>query len=406
MTQRSRIYQPDKEHEVLLRCIRIFFGSENKERLIELVADDLDLTYLIRSASKNRIIPILFSSLNFLGFPGIPQEIIDELRIDFNDNALKNLATTGELLRILSLFELHGISSISFKGPVLASCIYGDLSLRQFDDIDIIVPFSKIHEIAAILISEGYKEEDHQTSKAQQAAMLKYQHHHKFYNENNGVVLEIHWTLSPGLYSLQREMTNIWERAERIVLQGREILGLSNEDTLLFLCEHGARHRWNRLGWICDVAAILRSGNLDWKYVKSHARERRSERTLFIGLFLAKRLLGASIPDEFSNVIEQDKKALALASEAIVNLCLHGHAPENCQFDPVQCNIQDQLFYINASDRVLDRARLYWRMATTPTIEDWSFLPLPDRIFFLYRLIRPIRQATAHGQKIANWLFR
>jgi len=36
------------------------------------------------------------------------------------------------LLKLLDLFENHGIPAVPFKGPVLASSIYGDLSLRQF----------------------------------------------------------------------------------------------------------------------------------------------------------------------------------------------------------------------------------------------------------------------------------
>jgi hypothetical protein len=272
--------------------------------------------------------------------------------------------------------------------------------------VDIIVPFAKISEIGKILISEGYKEEIHESCKVQKAALLKYQHHHNFYSENSGVNLEIHWTLSPKLYSLQLDMANLWDRTEQVILQGKKIFGLSYEDTLLFLCEHGARHQWCRLSWICDVAALLRVGELDWEYISAHARKWRSERSLLIGLFLAKSLLSAPVPDEVNARVMQDKKVRALAVEVVDNLFLEGRSSAEIPSDPVLCNIQDQLFYIRARDRLSDKARLYLRMATTPTIEDWTFLPLPDHFFFLYRLIRPIRQAKAHGLMIVNWLFR
>jgi len=44
---------------------------------------------------------------------------------------------TGPILR---LFRSEGIVALPYKGPVLAAQAYGDVLLRQFDDVDIIVP--------------------------------------------------------------------------------------------------------------------------------------------------------------------------------------------------------------------------------------------------------------------------
>ncbi|HEY3839236.1 MAG TPA: nucleotidyltransferase family protein, partial [Bryobacteraceae bacterium] len=50
-----------------------------------------------------------------------------------------NMTLTAELFRILGLFNKSGIEVIPFKGPTLAVAAYGDLSLRMFADLDILV---------------------------------------------------------------------------------------------------------------------------------------------------------------------------------------------------------------------------------------------------------------------------
>ncbi|RXM21985.1 hypothetical protein EO238_26195, partial [Citrobacter sp. AAK_AS5] len=43
------------------------------------------------------------------------------------------------LLRLQQLMESHGIRLVPIKGPVLARLAYGDVALRQFEDLDLIV---------------------------------------------------------------------------------------------------------------------------------------------------------------------------------------------------------------------------------------------------------------------------
>jgi len=54
-------------------------------------------------------------------------------------NAARNVFLTNKLFEILNLFKKNDILALPFKGPVLAESVYGDLSLRQFVDLDILV---------------------------------------------------------------------------------------------------------------------------------------------------------------------------------------------------------------------------------------------------------------------------
>ena len=70
------------------------------------------------------------------------------------------------------------------------------------------------------------------------------------------------------------------------------MLALAPEDSLLILCVHANKHQWSRLGWICDIAEMLRSHpDLNWPVVMEQARMLRSERMLLLGLLLARESL-------------------------------------------------------------------------------------------------------------------
>ena len=54
----------------------------------------------------------------------------------------------------------------------------------------------------------------------------------------------------------------------------------------------------------------------------------------------------------------------------------------------------------------LYRATYYFRRATTPTVEDWNSTPLPDFLFPLYHLVRPLRLMSHYRLKLWKWFYR
>jgi hypothetical protein len=69
----------------------------------------------------------------------MPAEWLARLRMQYMMNAARNMKMTAELLRILDALKEAGIKAMPLKGPVLAQQLYGDVALRQFSDLDILV---------------------------------------------------------------------------------------------------------------------------------------------------------------------------------------------------------------------------------------------------------------------------
>jgi len=62
-----------------------------------------------------------------------------------------------------------------------------------------------------------------------------------------------------------------------ISLEGRDILALSPEMLIISLCIHGAKHQWNELRQISDIAGIIASDNdINWELILKIAREKKN----------------------------------------------------------------------------------------------------------------------------------
>jgi hypothetical protein len=161
------------------------------------------------------------------------------------------------LLTLLQRLERQSIAAIPLKGPVLAASVYGHIALRQCGDLDILVPQRHVLQAKESLISEGYRPM-RQFGDAQEAAHLQSFHAYSLVREDGRAAVDLHWTVMPSYFAVPLDPKGLWERLEPIDLMGTAVLSLPLEDVRLFLCIHGFKHGWERLGWICDVAELLR----------------------------------------------------------------------------------------------------------------------------------------------------
>ena len=113
--------------------------------------------------------------------------------------------------------------------------------------------------------------------------------------------MELGWRLELAQPKFKRDLGMDWvcaEAANHNIGGCREVPDMSPEITLLVLCLHGGKHAWSRLIWICDVAAA--TGFVDRpRLERGHAAEAKKSglcRTLALGVLLAHRVAGATVP--------------------------------------------------------------------------------------------------------------
>ena len=374
---------PHPEIPLLLSCSRPKIDFKDADRIKELCQNNIDWNYLLRLAGRHALMPILFHHLNSICPEAVPGPILSRLKNHFNANLGYNRFLTGELLKLLSLFENHGIPAIPFKGPVLASSVYGDLSLREFSDLDIMIRKQDFSKVKDLLLSQGYLP-IYRLNSLQERASIKLQCQFHFRHEKNGVNLEIFWEFGSKGLSSPVNLHHLWDRLEKVSFFGKEILAFSPEASLHVLCFHGYKHAWEALEWICDIAGLIQiHQDMDWKRVREEAGGVDSERTLFLGLYLAKHLLNVNLPDNLWQRVQSDAKIKSLAWMVRKHLFTERKGLFGA--------LERSFFHIRLIKPLWKQLRYCYYLVIPPSLVEFEILKLPSSFFFLYYLFRPLR---------------
>jgi hypothetical protein len=296
------------EVALLLCCARTNLSSENVEQIRALLHSEIDWTYLVRMAGAHGLIPLLYFNLKKTFPDSVPVPTLDQLHALFLANAGRNLILTEELLKLLHLLETNGIPAVPYKGPVLAVSLYGDLTLRTFGDLDIIVRKQDVHRAKALLFAQGYRL-DLSLTREQEIAFLDSDLEGWFVRQDGKVMVEVQWGERKD-FPLTPDFEPFWKRLGKYSFQGTMVLTFSPEDLLLLLCLHGAEHCWERLNWVCDLAEFVRvHKGIDWGGLIDRAEVLGCRRVLLLGLFLAHDLLTTPLPAEIVKTIRAPKSS-------------------------------------------------------------------------------------------------
>ena len=98
--------------------------------------ESLDWDYLFNTAQAHGLLPLLHKDLRTADVPG---HFLSRLKRESVANSQTVLHLIGKQLRVHQLFKEHGIPVALFKGPLLSQMAYGEFSLRQAGDIDMLI---------------------------------------------------------------------------------------------------------------------------------------------------------------------------------------------------------------------------------------------------------------------------
>ncbi|HEY3042032.1 MAG TPA: nucleotidyltransferase family protein [Pyrinomonadaceae bacterium] len=371
------------EDELVLLCARTKVDAETSARIKAITGspDEVDWGYVYQLARRHSVLPLIYSQLNTTAATNVPRDQLARFKQNYQDNVARNLLLTAELCRILQTFEAAGIEAVPYKGPALAAYAYGNLSLRRFVDLDILVRKADALRAKELLTALGFVCGTPWTS-AQQALLLRTQHNLSMSREEGRIVVELHWEVASSLFASSLQAEDFWGRLETLRLNNVAVKSLSTEDLLLSLCVHGSKHLWERLAWICDVAELAKTRtDLDWSVVLERAASSGNQRMLFLGLYLASSLLDAPLPKQVKSRFEADRMVASLAMQVSKRLFGDvGQAPASI----------GQTFRFQWALRAGWRSRLrYCRLLLQPTDADIETIPLPRPLSFAYYVMRP-----------------
>jgi putative nucleotidyltransferase-like protein len=250
-----------------------------------------------------------------------------------------------------------------------------------------------VRRAAEVLAEHGYRNRSAAPMRpVQEAALLRFLCELHFTRDDGRSQVDLHWDILPRMFAFALDTESLWTRSGRTSLGGTTVRTLSPEDLLLILCVHNTKHRWERLGWMVDVAELIERQAMDWDQVFDRACRLNSERMLRLGLFLASDLLGVALPPRVSDRAHADPTVRSLAIRAFEGLFTGPDTPTE--------EVVDFRFYFKARERWRDRARFTLQVITTPTLNEVSLVALPVGLSFLYYPLRPLRLAAKYGRAL------
>ncbi|HXM20154.1 MAG TPA: nucleotidyltransferase family protein [Terriglobales bacterium] len=376
------------EFDLLVACCADSSTHGNADRICQILSGPLDWEGMLGLVDHHRVVPRVYSQLSACSHL-VPAQPLDALRLRYQDNARKTLWFTGELVRIVSHLESAGIKALPYKGPVLSETLYGEVTQRQFGDLDVLILPADVAKAKAALLDLGYKPRIELASRAERAyietAYVETGYEYSFSAAYGSNLLELQWQVVPRFYSIDFDVADFFERADEIIVGGRPMRTLCAHDLLLVLCVHAAKHVWVQLSWLCDIAQLAKSRQLDWNAIQDDAKRLGIERIVSLNLLLAHKLLGSALPPAIQKRLGEYPSTTVLADEIlrVIERSVHYHT-ESIPYFRLMMRLRE---------RWQDRARFLWRLAFTPSVSEWSAVRLPKRLQPLYRVVRLSRLA-------------
>lgn len=299
------------EWRLLVCCARVDLPPALAEEIRGLAAAPLDWDLILRAGDENGLVPLLARHLPTFA-PQMPERERERLQSTTRSSTARALTLTAELLKLLALFESASILAIPYKGPVLAVQACGNLALRQFEDIDVVIrqrDAARAHEIISGL---GYRLRP--TGAPSPSATSAIPGEYSYRDDARQLIAELHTERTLRHFPVAPDLDILARRLVPVRLSGHEVKTLAPEEGLTFLCVHGSKDFWARLSWVADVAELVRSHPaLDWDTACRFAESLSAGRMLSLGLTLAGSVLDAPLPPEISARVERDIVAQALA---------------------------------------------------------------------------------------------
>jgi Uncharacterised nucleotidyltransferase len=367
------------ENRLLTRCARTRLDADRRREIEQLLAQPLDWDYFRRTAVNHGVAALCYAQLRAACPEPVPGAPMEWLREHAKAVAGRNLYLSAKLAALVRGLRNRGVTAIPYKGPVLAVMAYGNLALREFVDLDLVLSERELPQAWKLLEAEGYAaEEGAAPAGASNGAPGQY----AFLSPGGDYLVELHTERTLRHFPKALDPARFTRSLVPVRMNGDSILTFPPEESLVFLSVHNTKDFWARLLWVADVAELAQiPQGLDWQKALAAAHELGCGRLLRLALLLAHRLLDAPMPPEALALARADQGAQALARAVTRGL-----------FAERATGAYEQLrFRMRMVEGFWPGTQYALRLATAPTTQDRQAVRLPRGLSFFYRLIRPLR---------------
>ena len=170
--------------------------------------------------------------------------------------------------KLLTRLEALGCRPVVLKGFLLARLFYEHPEQRPFHDLDLLFRPEQREATERFFEGNGFCRSPGNFKFEANAHKTEY-----VYKSNPALIVECHYQLGYGKFTTD----DVWDRIKAYTLKtpGSEatVWHLAPEDEYLFLVFHAAiQHRFQKLGWLLDLAMMQRKSALSTAKLQAQAR--------------------------------------------------------------------------------------------------------------------------------------
>jgi len=317
---------------------------------------------------------IIFSSKHAL----LPLVIDDKENDIYIYHIMNVMQMCREMVKVVELLEHNNILSIPFKGAPLSILCYGDISKRQYSDIDIFINREDKDRAIEILNSIGYRE----------SLNIPYSQREYWYSQskdislrNNslGVTIELHWELFDRDFPIYLSNDIVFRERISIQISGRDIYTFSPKLYLIYLSIHGAKHFWSRLGWIKDIDTLIRKYDIDIEnIIIDRFWDIDIKNMLLFALYITNKIYNTPIPNDI--IYKFDSKRFKKFEEFIY-----------INWTNEQSGLKKSIAMVLFLKNYTAKYRYIKYTLFRPSLNEYRLINLPKSMAWLYPIIRVTR---------------
>ncbi|MDD7984749.1 nucleotidyltransferase family protein [Lentisphaera marina] len=263
------IESESNEESVLLNCLRSPQTYDFNH--------PFDLDKLKSLCTYHRIRPQLYELLK--ANPHLPEGFKSYLKEHRKQWTFRNLAFLREAQTINHAFDNAGIDILFYKGGLLSQKIYGDFSIRESCDLDIIVPPNKLLQVGELLTELGYKISRDPELWGKEV-FVKADSEIEWFNEEKQITIDLHWRPNHPRTGLNFSFVDCIKHAQVYEFQNHDFTVMQAEFTFLLLACHRIKSPQRRLCHLLDLLTLSQKNTLDWNLIAQLSKEFDLQRVL------------------------------------------------------------------------------------------------------------------------------
>jgi len=325
-------------NQLILLSAKLQLSAVELELLNDLIPQIQNWDSAVTNIIARQTAPLFFKKLPLLSNRDlIPVEATNKLQQAYYKSLSRGMVLYNAFEKVAEAFCCAtDIRVVVLKGIYLSEWLYGDIALRQFSDMDLLVSKDDAMQCLSILTELGFKPSDSAVTEfITEFIASKSEIVHYAPMVINDVSVEIHIKLHRQSKHYDIKIESFLNNAEKLLLRNKPVYALELHDLLIHLCVHLDKHfRGGHVQFTSfnDIVNLLEKyqHEIDWTLLVQRCDYHECELAVFRFLVLIHKFYDAALPEHILRKYESD---LTEADELLFVGYLNGVFPQQYYID-------------------------------------------------------------------------